>query len=90
MATLFISILSPMLSFPDWVLKLSLLEQVPSPLEQDPQFAGGLGFDAADCGFGGAGIYWSTTPQLTLRGHPRGDFVPVESALFVRLLGFSV
>lgn len=39
-ATLFVSILGPMLNFPDWVLKLSVLEQVPSPLDQDPQYAG--------------------------------------------------
>ncbi len=30
----------PMLSFPDRVLNLSVPEQVPSPLEQDPQYSG--------------------------------------------------
>ncbi|WP_271395757.1 hypothetical protein [Neomicrococcus lactis] len=29
-----------MLSFPDRVLNLSVPEQVPSPLEQDPQYSG--------------------------------------------------
>lgn len=39
-ATLFISILGPMLNFPDWVMKLSVLEQVPSPLDTAPNYAG--------------------------------------------------
>lgn len=39
-ATMFISIVGPILDFPDWVIKLSVLEQVPSPLEVDPNYGG--------------------------------------------------